>query len=251
MTIISSLVFIATTGIIYPYNAKAIEDIEPIEVILMRSEYEKHYDNGDGTYTAYIDTVPLHYYDNGEWLDIHNTLVQDEYGNYTNKNNAMKITLSSEASVSSIDNIAGEHNNNNKMVSIDYKGYSLSWSLIDTVVADEKPVIKDKPMLMSEMNDIYIADSIDNLEKDYPVASIALEASEENYKKVGMNKSNEKISESVSNLNSSVSYDNIYEATDCKIDIQSNAIKETLILENPDKVLEEYSYFIQSNGLVA
>lgn len=61
LAITSSLVFIVTTGIICPLNTKAIEDIEPVEVVSMRSEYEKHYDNGDGTYTAYIDTVPLLY----------------------------------------------------------------------------------------------------------------------------------------------------------------------------------------------
>ena len=91
LTIISSLVFTAT-GIIYPLNTKAIEDIEPVEVVSIRSEYEKHYDNGDGTYTAYIDTVPLHYYKDGEWVDINNTLIQDENGNYTNSENSMNVS---------------------------------------------------------------------------------------------------------------------------------------------------------------
>ncbi len=45
LAITSSLVFIVTTGIICPLNTKAIEDIEPVEVVSMRSEYEKHYDN--------------------------------------------------------------------------------------------------------------------------------------------------------------------------------------------------------------
>lgn len=87
--------------------------------------------------------------------------------------------------------------------------------------------------------------------KEYPIASISLEEPEEVDREIGMNKLNATISESVSNLNSSVFYNNIYEATDCKIDIQSNSVKETLILENPDNILEEYSYYIQSDGLVA
>ena len=126
LTIISSLVFTATTGIIYPLNTKAIEDIEPVEVVSMRSEYEKHYDNGDGTCTAYIDTVPLHYYENGEWLDIDNTLIQDENGKYVNRSNSMKVTLSPETSISTIDAISETSANNNQMVSVDYNGYSLS-----------------------------------------------------------------------------------------------------------------------------
>lgn len=267
-TIISSLVFTATTGIICPFNTKAIEDIEPVEVVSMRSEYEKHYDNGDGTYTAYIDTVPLHYYENGEWLDIDNTLMQDENGNYVNRSNSMKVTLSLETSVSPINAINGASNDNNQMVSVDYNGYSLSWSLIDTEIADDKPVIKDEPIVMSEnVTDIEaknpeivdtqadvsenIIDSAVSYEKVYPVSEASINEQESVERDIGMNKLNTKISESVSNLNSSVSYNNICEAVDCKVDIQSNSVKETLILENPDNLLEEYSYFIQSDGLVA
>lgn len=251
-TIISSLVFVAATGIIYPLNTKAIEDIDPVEVVSMRSEYEKHYDNGDGTYTAYIDTVPLHYYKNGEWLDIDNTLIQDENGNYVNRSNSMKVTLSSETSISSVNAIDEVSNNNNQMVSIDYNGYSLSWSLIDTKIADEKLIIKNEPAVMSEdleadnmeISDIQadIADdeieSVISYEKIYPVSEVSINEQESVERDIGMNKLNTKISESVNNLNSSVSYNDICETVDCKVDIQSNYVKETLILENPDNLLD-------------
>ena len=264
--IISSLAFTATTGIICPLNTKAIEDIEPVEVVSMRSEYEKHYDNGDGTYTAYIDTMPIHYYENGEWLDIDNTLTQDENGNYVNRNNSMKVTLSPETSISPINTINETFNNDTQMVSIDYNGYSLLWSLIDKTPAYAPPVIKDELVAMSESDtpkddEEYESITIEGAEgrensttddvKEYPIASISLEETEEVDRDIGMNKLNAKVSESISSLNSSVSYDNIYEATDCKIDIQSNSVKETLILKNPDNILEEYSYYIQSDGLIA
>lgn len=281
LTIISSLVFTAT-GIIYPLNTKAIEDIEPVEVVSIRSEYEKHYDNGDGTYTAYIDTVPLHYYKDGEWVDINNTLIQDENGNYTNSENSMNVTLSSKASVSETDN---------DMVSIDYNGYSLSWSLIDTEMLKADTVMIDKEVvttiadeeITTEQDDINnssvesVSENIDednnehfraynNAEsiesynndiinepmiKEYPISELSIIDMDSICKDIGMNKLNAKISKSVSNLNSSAVYDNIYEAVDCKIDIQPNSVKETLILENPDSLLEEYSYFIKSDGLVA
>ena len=242
LTIISGLVFTATTGIVCPMNTKAIEDIEPVEVVSMRSEYEKHYDNGDGTYTAYIDTVPLHYYENGEWLDIDNTLIQDENGNYINKSNSMKVTLSPETSINSVSALSEEPNDNNQMVSVDYNGYSLSWSLIDTISENE-------PVVMSE--DIKETENTISSEESYPVASLSINEQDYIEKEIGMNKLNSKISESVNNLDSSVSYNDIYEDLDCKVDIQPNSVKETLILENPDNLLETYNYFIQSDGLVA
>lgn len=67
---------------------------DPIEIVSKRSEYEKYFDNGDGTVTAIINTVPLHYLDNGEWLEIDNTLTLNESGNYINKSNSMNVTLS-------------------------------------------------------------------------------------------------------------------------------------------------------------
>lgn len=242
LTIISGLVFTATTGIVCPMNTKAIEDIEPVEVVSMRSEYEKHYDNGDGTYTAYIDTVPLHYYENGEWLDIDNTLIQDENGNYINKSNSMKVTLSPETSISSVSALSEEPNDNNQMVSVDYNGYSLSWSLIDTTSENE-------PVVISE--DIKETENTISSEESYPVALLSINEQDYIEKEIGMNKLNSKISESVNNLDSSVSYNDIYEDLDCKVDIQPNSVKETLILENPDNLLETYNYFIQSDGLVA
>ena len=232
LAITSSLVFIVTTGIICPLNTKAIEDIEPVEVVSMRSEYEKHYDNGDGTYTAYIDTVPLHYYENGEWLDIDNTLIQDESGNYINKSNSMKVTLSPETSISSINTIVKKSNDSNQMVSIDYNGYSLSWSLIDTTISDKKTVIKDKPIVMSknvmdiEAENLKTANTQTDIadEKIYPVISISVSEQEYVEKKIGSNKLNAKISESVNKLNSSVAYNSIYESVDCKVDIQPNSV---------------------------
>ncbi len=237
-TIMSSLVFTATTGIIYPVKTIAVEDIEPEEVVSMRSEYEKHYYNGDGTYTAYIDTVPLHYYENGEWLDIDNTLIQDENGNYINKNNSMKVTLSPKASISPINAINETSNDNNQMISVDYNGYSLSWNLIDTT--DTQAIFSDE-----DVEDVL------SYEKVYPISEVSINEQTGVERNIGMNKLNAKISESVDNLNSSVLYNDISESIDCKIDIQSNSVKETFILENPDNILEEYSYLIQSNGLAA
>lgn len=47
------------------------------EIIALRTLNEKHFDNGDGTRTAYIDTSPLHFYENGRWVNIDNTLIKD------------------------------------------------------------------------------------------------------------------------------------------------------------------------------
>ena len=103
---LSALLSAATASLIFtgiaPCSIASAQEPEPIEILSMRSEYEKHYDNGDGTITAFIDTVPLHYNVDGEWIDIDNTLVLDDLGNYVNKSNSMNVTLASSASVTAI-----------------------------------------------------------------------------------------------------------------------------------------------------
>lgn len=60
LSVVSSLAFTLTTFMLYPLNANAKETLNPVEIVSLRSEYGKHYDNGDGTYTSYIDSAPLH-----------------------------------------------------------------------------------------------------------------------------------------------------------------------------------------------
>ena len=55
---------------------------EPVEILSLRSEYWKHFDNGDGTMTSYVNTAPIHYLEDGEWVEIDNSLVIDENNNY-------------------------------------------------------------------------------------------------------------------------------------------------------------------------
>jgi hypothetical protein len=101
---------------------------EPTEIISKRSEYEKHFDNGDGTYSAYINTVPIHYLDGDEWVEIDNSLIKDGKGNYTNSSSALHITLPSVLS----DKDNGIH--------LAYNGYSLDVSP-DSEVIDSAAII--------------------------------------------------------------------------------------------------------------
>lgn len=197
---------------------------EPVEIISKRSEYEKHYDNGDGTITAFVNTDPFHYYDNGKWVEIDNTLVCDDNGNYTNKSNSMNVTLAPAASVCSVDSIDGE-----QMVTIEYDDYTIAWDLVN-----EQPEIT-----------AYGNTSI-------PVSNISLDAVDdksslnlENYEMI------EKAAESVNNLESSVTYNSFYNNVDVKVDVKPSSVKGTIILNNPNTVPEQFTYYIKVNELNA
>jgi len=98
---------------------------EPVEVESLRTEYEKHFRNPDGTVTAIINTTPIHYLNNGKWEGIDNTLIQLDNA-YTNKSNSLSVTLASETSLRS-----GNGSNSPKMVQIVCNGYSIAWDMTD------------------------------------------------------------------------------------------------------------------------
>jgi len=228
---LSALLSVTTSAFIFTGISASgfalAQEPEPVEILSMRSEYEKHFDNGDGTITAFIDTVPLHYKSDGEWLEIDNTLVLDDSGNYVNKSNSMDVALSSSASVSVLNAVDDE-----PLASIDYNGYSISWGFVN-----------DQP-------ETAINASIGDVLSPISYAEIA-EKDGINQIDLGSNKLNKKASESVSKLTSSVSYDSLYENVDVDIDVMSSSVKETIILNNRDNVPEQFSYYIKAEGLTA
>lgn len=228
---LSALLSAATASLIFtgiaPIGIASAQEPEPVEILSMRSEYEKHYDNGDGTITAFIDTVPLHYNVDGEWIDIDNTLVLDEFGNYVNKSNSMNVTLASSASVSALNAVDDE-----PLVSISSNGYSISWDFVSN---------QSETSIDASFGDIPMSISYAAIDEEDDVSSINL----------GSNKLNKKASESVSKLSSSVSYDSLYENVDVDIDVLPSSVKETIILNDRDNVPEQFSYYIKVEGLTA
>lgn len=195
------------------------DEIEPVEIISKRSEYEKHFDNGNGTTTAFIYTAPLHYYENGEWKEIDNSLVLDESGNYVNKSNSMKVKFSPETSVKSI------NSSQNNTVNIDKNGYSISWDMVD---------LNSNSSRSNNHSKIKIKD-------DDKAHSI----------KLGNKNLNKKAEALVDNLDSTISYDSIYNNVDLDIDVEPSSVKETIIINSPDSVQEQFTYFIKADNLKA
>ena len=95
-----------------PYISDAIQDSEEstaeilYEIEEKRDEYTKVYKKNDGTNTALISASPLHYNEDGKWIDIDNTLKRiNKNGQtvYTNTDNPVNIefpeTLSEDSGI--------------------------------------------------------------------------------------------------------------------------------------------------------
>lgn len=73
------------------------EEKSPIvsEVVSERDAFKKVFEREDGSFTAIISSGPVHYYEDGEWLEIDNTLTETN-GTITNESNGFSVDLPSE-----------------------------------------------------------------------------------------------------------------------------------------------------------
>jgi len=70
------------------------------EVVERRDLFTKHYRNNDGTFTAVISAVPVHYFEGGKFLDINTEIHTALTGSYpfSNTANLMKSYFSAYSS---------------------------------------------------------------------------------------------------------------------------------------------------------
>ena len=182
---------------------------EPVEILSLRSEYGKHFDNGDGTMTSYVNTAPIHYLEDGEWIEIDNSLVIDENNNYTNVRNPLKVTIPSKLSIGDSSSIGLVSN-----------GSSIQIPLEDVIknVADA-----DKESYDASVNDV----SNTKIEKDLPDALL----------------------DSFNNNVSSISYNLADNCKELTLDIHPDSLVETLTFDKGATLPNTLSYPIKSDDL--
>ena len=230
----ASCVSILVFSLITSSSHKKVSAIaeQPFEVLSMRSQYEKHYDNGDGTYTAIIDTVPIHYNDeNGEWVETDNTLTQNDDGSYTNAKNSMSVTLAPTANVNAVSDINNNKMNDCHLVSLDYMGYNVSWDIINPY-----------------------ADNVEKVSACESTLSCPIEISENNSQmcaEVNNEYLDDNIERAISSKNSSVWYRSLFDGCDINVEIKPTSIKENIIINNREAANRTFTYYVKTNGLIA
>lgn len=93
----------------------------------LRGEYEKHFQNTDGSYTAVSYTEPVHMRRNEDWVEIDNTLTEtmtsDGVRRFETRDGLMDVRFSDGTS--------------DALVSVEKDGYAVSWSVEAAAPATE------------------------------------------------------------------------------------------------------------------
>ena len=214
--IIVSAVLSFTTSSLFPSKMCA-EGKDVAEIVSLRSEYGKQFANDDGTITSYINTVPIHYFEDNEWKEIDNTLIKDKNGDYTNKSNSYNIHLPSSMTVDDTEKKPEDS------IDIEYKGYKISLLLnndsMDTFKNDES----DKSSKI-ELIDIPTC--------EYPVKSMP-----------------KAVTDAFSRIDSSVCYKSVLSNNDLIVDVQSQSICESILIKSAEDIPKQISFHIETEGV--
>ena len=182
---------------------------EPVEILSLRSEYGKHFDNGDGTRTSYVNTAPIHYLEDGEWVEIDNSLVIDENNNYTNVSNPLKVTIPSKLSIGDSSSIGLVSNGNSIQIPLE--------------------------------------DIIKNV-TDMDIEGVEASVNDVNYTKIEKELPTELLN-SFNNSVSSLSYNFDYNCKDLTLEIHPNSLVETLTFDKGATLPVTLSYPIKAADL--
>ena len=103
-----------------------------------RDETTKHYILSNGNRKAVKYSQPVHYKNNGKWVDIDNTLEYDETTNeYTNKANSFKVNFN-------------KNSGSEKLFAIENNGYTMSWKYKSN--SSNRSAVNGKPQAKKSEN---------------------------------------------------------------------------------------------------
>ena len=218
------------------------------EVTELRSEYEKHYRLTDGSFMAVQYQVPVHYEDDGQWVDIDNRLEAvtmfsgDSVYQAINGENVQ--AFASDLSDGTIMTMA----NGNHMISMSIWTYDPIEAAEESIPANEQ--VNDLAIVEGLSTDVSQIDT-ENAREEFSdedqedgsiTAQILTEDTTEGAVIVDEETEHWELDDVMPDaLSSSILYEDVFPGVDLRYDTFSYNVKESIILKQPMD-LDEYSY---------
>jgi YD repeat-containing protein len=181
------------------------------EIVEKREKNVKHFLKDDGTYEAVIYPKPVHYFDNGKWQDIDNSLIEivdtDVVGNkvLSTKQNDYNVKIDSNLS-------------SKKLVSIEKDKYKIEWN-IENAKTNQSQIQPSDEKVVNNAIEKEVNNKVDS---DYKIKNKAEVKAVliENAKK-----------ETLKNISSQVNFSDIFTNVDLEYIVDSDTLKENIILK--------------------
>ena len=190
-----------------------------------RSEYSKEFLLSNGLHMATVYADPVHYEKNGKWEDIDNTLVANLDGTY--KNTAGPWEVSFPQSFGS-----------NQAITVTKDGYTLSFGM--------------PQKLTSGGNSGAMVMSANSTAETFATAQAATTTAQlDNKIELAREKLEAEHPETVlDKLSSWLTYENVHSDTNVIYDLNSNQVKESIVLEKQDSTLRGFRYTLNVGTMI-
>ncbi len=207
-------------------QAALIEEA-PLEIMAeveeKRTEYSKEFILSNGLHMAQLYGSAVHYEEDGQWKDIDNTLKTSGLGingTLTNTQGPWQVSFPQIMGSSSA-------------VSVTKDGYTLSFNL-----AGKLSVSSGAQIMSSQAETYAITTGKTAMARIEPIDLTEVKASAQ-------------FAETIpEKLHSRVAYNSIYENTNVVYDLQSNKVKESIVIGKYDDTLRGYRYTLNTGSLI-
>lgn len=192
------------------------------EIVENRTEYSKEYLLSTGLHMMTMYHTPVHYEVDGQWEEIDNTLQLSD-GQYKNTEGVWDVAFPEEIDSES-------------PVTITKDGYSLSFYMAGEMYAEA-----DEAMMTA---------SADAEEKRNAVREARKSDAKVKNADLSEAKKKSKHPETISEKTQSrLEYEDVYDNTDVRYDLQSNQLKESIIIGAYDETVLGYTYILRTGSL--
>ena len=193
------------------------EDVQVVEEITeKRTEYTKQFRLSNGLHMAVVYPDAVHYEENGQWKEIDNTLTLSGEA-YVNREGVWQVSLPQQMGAKA-------------PVSITKDGYTLRFRMTGEV---------RKSNLMSSQMEEAVLQSDATVQAQVATMDLSQAKQEAEYPETVLEK-----------LQSRISYSDVFPGTDIVYDLQSNTLKESVVMNAYDSSLSGYRYILETGSLI-
>ena len=190
-----------------------------------RSEYSKEFLLSNGLHMATVYAEPVHYEKDGKWEDIDNTLVANLDGTYKNTAGPWEVSFPQSFGSS-------------QSISITKDGYTLSFGMPQRLTSGGNPgaVVMSADSTAEPFATTQAATATAQL--DSKAELLAAKAEAEHPETV------------LDKLSSRLTYENVHSDTNVVYDLDSNRVKESVILAKQDATLRGFRYTLNTGAMI-
>lgn len=195
--------------------------LEAEEILERRTEYTKDFQLNNGLYMTVVYPDAVHYETENGWTEIDNTLVVRN-GAYKNTAGQWEVSLPQQMTADA-------------NISITKDGYTLSFNM--------------EGQLRSSGLETASTKAVDSNTFSLSAVKTAVATPQQ----VGISKARESAGFEdtvLEKLQSRIQYANVFENTDILYDLDSNKVKESIIIEKYDDALQGYRYNLNTGGMI-